>query len=147
MIFKTNSSSETIELGKKIGKAVKGSHSVILLDGNLAAGKTTLTKGIAKGLGINDIIKSPTFTIMRQYENEGIKLYHLDLYRLNELGLDFDLEEYVFDNDSVVVIEWPFQVKELLPNEYIKIDINGENDFREFKITTSKKYEEVLKKI
>lgn len=144
--FKTYSDLETIELGKKIGMAVKGEHVVILLEGNLAAGKTTLTKGIALGLGITDVIKSPTFTIMRTYENDGIKLYHLDLYRLNELGLDFDLEEYVYDDEGVVVIEWPFQVMDLIPSKHIKIKIENNFDSRAFEITATN-YEEVLNKI
>lgn len=145
-IIKTYSDFETIELGEKLGKLVKGMHVVFLLDGDLAAGKTTLTKGIAKGLGISEVIKSPTFTIMRTYETEDAKLYHLDLYRLSEVGGDFDLEEYVFDEDSVVVIEWPYQVIELLPNNYIKIDIENNIEYRTFKISATN-YEEVLNKI
>src|SRR5690554_866023 len=144
--YKTYTDLETIEFGEKIGRAIKGLNIIILLDGGLAAGKTTLTKGIAKGLGINDIIKSPTFTIMRFYENENIKLYHLDLYRLNELGLDFDLEEYVYDDEGVVVIEWPYQVEELLPNKYIKIKITNDYDSRTFEITATN-YQEVLSKL
>lgn len=146
-VIKTNNATETIELGIKIGQIIKGSHVVILLDGDLAAGKTTLTKGIAKGLGINSVVKSPTFTIMRQYENNDSKLYHLDLYRLSEIGLDFDLEEYVDDLKSIVVIEWPFQVLELLPKEYIKIFIEGSNDDRTFNITYEGNLKEVVDKI
>lgn len=145
-IYKTYSDLETVALGEKIGRAIKDLNIIILLDGGLAAGKTTLTKGIAKGLGINDIIKSPTFTIMRYYENNNIKLYHLDLYRLNELGLDFDLEEYVYDDEGIVVIEWPYQVEELLPNKYIKIKITNNFDYRTFEITATN-YQEVLNKI
>src|SRR5690554_815111 len=144
--YKTYSDLETIALGEKIGRAVKDLNVIILLDGGLAAGKTTLTKGIAKGLGINDIIKSPTFTIMRTYENNNKKLYHLDLYRLNELGLDFDLEEYVYDDEGVVVIEWPYQVEELLPNKYIKINITNDFDSRTFEISATN-YQEELNKI
>ena len=144
--YKTYSDLETIALGEKIGRAVKDLNVIILLDGGLAAGKTTLTKGIAKGLGINDIIKSPTFTIMRFYENNNIKLYHLDLYRLNELGLDFDLEEYVYDDEGVIVIEWPYQVEELLPSKYIKISITNDFDSRTFVISATN-YQEVLNKI
>ena len=145
-IYKTFNDLETIELGEKIGSAVKGMHIVILLDGNLAAGKTTLTKGIAKGLGITDVIKSPTFTIMRTYKNNNTKLYHLDLYRLNEMGLDFDLEEYVYDEDGVVVIEWPYQVEELLPNKYLKVNIINNIESRTFEITATN-YDEVLNKL
>ncbi|WP_162140213.1 tRNA (adenosine(37)-N6)-threonylcarbamoyltransferase complex ATPase subunit type 1 TsaE [Haploplasma axanthum] len=147
MIVKTNSYHETIDLGIRIGKAIGDRHIVILLDGDLAAGKTTLTKGIAEGLGIKSTITSPTFTILKEYENNSKKLYHLDLYRLTEVGMDFDLEEYVDDLDSVVVIEWPFQVIELLPKEFIKISITGNNDYREFEITYQGNYKEVIDKI
>lgn len=146
-MIKTNNELETIKLGEKLGKLIKGKHVVILLDGDLAAGKTTFTKGIAKGLGINKIIKSPTFTIMKKYEENDQLLYHLDLYRLSEVGLDFDLEEYVDDENGVVVIEWPFQVIDILPSEYIKISISGNNDERLFTITSTNKYKEVIEKL
>lgn len=147
-MIKTTSDLETIELGIKIGKLFKDKHGVILLEGGLAAGKTTLTKGIAKGLGINSIIKSPTFTIMRMYEENNQKLYHLDLYRLNEMGLDFDLEEYIDDSNSLVVIEWPNQVKDLLPTDYLLINLSGNNSDRVIEIKAfGKVYEEVLNKL
>lgn len=147
MIVKTNSVEETLALGEKIGRSVKNKHVVILLDGDLAAGKTTLTKGIAKGLGISATIKSPTFTIMKEYEYEEKKFYHLDLYRLSETGMDFDLEEYVDDLNSVVVIEWPYQVLDILPSEYISIKINGNNNARVFEINYKGDFQEVLDKI
>ncbi|MGI6782504.1 MAG: tRNA (adenosine(37)-N6)-threonylcarbamoyltransferase complex ATPase subunit type 1 TsaE [Acholeplasmataceae bacterium] len=140
----TNSAQETIKLGSKIGENIK-SPVVILLDGNLAAGKTTFTQGLAKGLGLPQIVNSPSYTIMKHYPGNKFDLYHLDLYRLDNIGEDFDLEEYL--DDGVVVIEWPFRVKELLPKEYLLIEINktGENN-REFKFTPRGiKYEEVLK--
>lgn len=147
MMYVTNNYLETIELGRKIGSLIRGKHVVILLVGDLAAGKTTLTKGIAKGLGINSIIKSPTFTIMRNYEENDSILYHLDLYRLSEIGNDFDLEEYVNDPNGVVVIEWPFQVNDLLPSEYIKINITGIEDSRTFEVIETKEYIGVLSKL
>jgi len=147
-MIKTKSDLETIELGIKIGSKFINQSGVILLVGGLASGKTTLTKGIAKGLGINSLIKSPTFTIMRSYEENNQKLYHLDLYRLNEIGLDFDLEEYILDYNSLVVIEWPNQVKELLPKEYLLIEIDGIESLRTFKLSAfGSKYEEVLKSL
>ncbi len=118
--FITNSSLETIKIGEQIGKFLnKG--DVVLLIGDLSGGKTTLTKGIGKALGVNKIINSPTFTIVKTYKGIKSDLYHLDLYRLNGLNNDFDLEEYI-ETDGVCVIEWPFQVEELMPNEYISIN-------------------------
>lgn len=144
--FKTTSNLETIELGVKIGNIVKETKAIILLKGDLASGKTTLTKGIAKGLGINEIIKSPTFTIMKEYQiNESKTLYHLDLYRLNEIGFDFDLEEYIYNENSIVVIEWPTQVLELLPEEYLLVNLSGNQDERKIIISgVGEKYEKLV---
>ncbi len=126
MLFKTNSSQETIEVGKKIGKILKA-NDVILLVGDLSAGKTTITKGIGEALGVKKIINSPTFTIVKEYKGTNLKLYHLDLYRLDGLDQDFDLEEYM-ESGNVCVIEWPYQVKEILPKEYILINIERLNE-------------------
>ena len=80
---------------------------VLLLDADLGAGKTSFTKGLAKGLGITDYVKSPTFTIIREYRHGRLPLYHMDLYRLEDGGAeDLGLEEY-FEGDGVSVVEWP----------------------------------------
>ena len=138
--FVTNSREETIELGKKIGEKLnKG--DVILLTGDLSAGKTTITKGIGLALGVTKVINSPTFTIVKTYKGR-LPLYHLDLYRLNGVDEDFDLEEY-FEGDGVAVVEWPYQVTEILPDEYLKINLTiiGE-EARKIEITEiGKKYE------
>ncbi len=118
--FITNNSLETIELGKKIGNILKIG-DVVLLDGDLSAGKTTLTKGIGISLGVKKIINSPTFTIVKEYFG-NVKLYHLDLYRLDGLNNDFDLEEYI-EGDGICVIEWPMQVSEIIPNDYLKVNL------------------------
>lgn len=136
--FITNSSNETIELGNRIGKILK-SGDVILLDGDLSAGKTTLTKGIGEALGVKKVINSPTFTIVKEY-NGNIKLYHLDLYRLDGLNNDFDLEEYI-ESDAVCVIEWPNQVSEIIPNNYLKVELRRiDENKREIFITGIGRY-------
>ena len=124
--FKTFNADETIELGKKIGQnLIPG--NVVLLTGDLSAGKTTITKGIGASLGVKRVINSPTFTIVKEYS--GIcPLYHLDLYRLDGLNNDFDLEDYI-EGDGVCVIEWPFQVSEILPKEYLEIKIERVDEF------------------
>ncbi len=139
-----NNSDETIELGYKIGRLLK-EKDVVLLDGDLSAGKTTFTKGIGKALGINRVINSPTFTIVKAYQGEKTKLYHMDLYRLDGLGNDFDLYEY-FEGDGVCVVEWPYQVKELLPDEYLKVEIKrlDENKREISLIAHGKRYEELI---
>ncbi len=126
MIFITNNSEETIELGYRIGLLLK-EKDVVLLDGDLSAGKTTITKGIGKALGITRVINSPTFTIVKAYQGTNTKLYHMDLYRLDGLGNDFDLYEY-FEGDGICVVEWPYQVSELLPKNFLKINIRRINE-------------------
>lgn len=124
--FQTFNADETIELGKKIGKnLIPG--NVVLLTGDLSAGKTTITKGIGASLGVKRVINSPTFTIVKEY-NGTCPLYHLDLYRLDGLNNDFDLEDYI-ETDGVCVIEWPFQVSEILPKEYLEIKIERIDEF------------------
>ena len=115
----TNSATETIHLGFQVGLLLKPG-MVLLLDGDLAAGKTTFTKGIGQALGIKRTINSPTFTIMKRYMVDENKLYHVDLYRLEDVNMDFDLEDYI-NSDGISVIEWPFKVKNLLPNTYLMV--------------------------
>ena len=111
---------EMIELGEKLG-TVAFPNMLITMLGDLGAGKTTMTKGIAKGLGINGVVNSPTFTIMKIYEGR-LKLYHLDVYRIENPLDDFELEEY-FEDDGVCVIVWANQINELLPHDRLDIEI------------------------
>ena len=144
--YKTNSAEETIELGKKIGNLLNPS-DVLLLTGDLSAGKTTLTKGIGISLGVKKIINSPTFTIVKEYKGK-CPLYHLDLYRLDGLNNDFDLEDFI-EGDGICVIEWPYQVEEILPKEYLEINLKRISEFErsiEVKANGSR-YEEVLKEL
>ena len=126
----TNSALETMELGQKLANYLQPG-DVVLLTGDLSGGKTTITKGIGRGLGVKRIINSPTFNIVKSYEGSNIILNHFDLYRLNGLNNDFDLEEY-FTPNSICVIEWPHNVLELLPKEYLLINLEDlGNDKRE----------------
>ena len=139
----TNNYEETIEYGYKLGKLLS-SGDVLLLAGDLGAGKTTFTKGIGKALGITRVINSPTFTIVKEYYGD-YPLYHLDLYRLDGLGSDFDLEEY-FESDGITVCEWPNNVNEIIPNEYLLIEIfRLEFDKRMIRFTPKgSKYEKIV---
>ncbi|KRK69230.1 hypothetical protein FC79_GL001926 [Lentilactobacillus buchneri DSM 20057] len=118
-------------IGEKLA-AYLAPQDLILLDGDLGAGKTTFTKGLAKGLGITRPIKSPTFTIIREYQDGRIPLYHMDVYRLEEGGGDdLGLEEY-FNGDGVNVVEWSKFVADELPDDYLRIifrrdDSEGDN--------------------
>lgn len=119
----TDNAKETEMLGFQLASLLRyEDHPIILLDGPLAAGKTTFTKGIARALGIQKLVNSPTYTIMKMYQSEDLlkTLHHLDLYRLETLGNDFDLEEYIH-NDGFSVIEWPFQIEELIPLEHVLV--------------------------
>jgi len=124
-IKKTYSEHETEALGYELGLLLKNEPKiVILLDGELGSGKTTFTKGLARAIGVKDIVNSPTYTIMKKYKTpDRLKvLYHLDLYRLEGVGSDFDLEEYI-DGLGMIVVEWPYQAEELLPKDYLLIQI------------------------
>jgi len=143
--FNSTSVENTIELGKKIG-SILNAGDVLLLTGDLGAGKTHIAKGIGMALGVKKIINSPTFTIVKEYYG-NIPFYHLDLYRLDGLNNDFDLEEYI-ESDGVCVIEWPHQIDEIIPKEYLNIKITRISD-NERKIEIEgigryKKYEELI---
>lgn len=125
----THTEQETIELGTKLARELRGGE-VICLYGDLGAGKTTLVKGIAQGLGIKKIITSPTFILMNIYKIKDVRfkikeLVHIDCYRVHRPE---DIEnigalEYFGRKDSVVVIEWPEKIKEILPKKKLKIRI------------------------
>lgn len=120
--FHTSSAEETIELGKKIGSLLQKG-DIIAMQGTLAAGKTTITKGIAQSLGVKDEITSPTFCLISEYEGK-MPLYHMDVYRL-EGGEDFinlGVEDLMYGN-GVSLIEWSEKVMDELPKKTIILKI------------------------
>lgn len=136
MIIKGESSMK--KLGKRLGDSLRGGE-IIELIGDVGAGKTTLTRGIARSLGIEDTLQSPTFTISREYKGEKLRLVHYDFYRLSEPGIMADeLDETLKDTNTVSVIEWSDAVEEVLPDNRIIIKIfpvsNDENS-RDVEIT------------
>ena len=137
--FNSLSESDTIRLGREIGKNLRGGE-ILALCGELGSGKTYFTNGIAMGLGIDrDEVVSPTFTIVNEYIGR-LKMYHSDFYRIdNCLEMETTgLADYFGDEDSVIVIEWAGKVESLLPEERLKIFISstGENS-REFEFVDS----------
>lgn len=122
MEFIINSLEDTMGLGRKIGTLVNPG-DIICLTGDLGTGKTHFTKGIAEGLQIYSPITSPTFTIVNEYEGR-LKLYHFDVYRVNDPdeidALGFD--EYIF-SDAVSIIEWANYIEDLIPKEHIWVEI------------------------
>jgi len=135
---KTNKPEETFALGERLAAfLVPG--MVIALTGELGAGKTLFTKGIARGLNVTDHVTSPTFTIINEYQGR-LPLYHIDAYRLEEPGEidEIGLEEY-FNSPGVTVVEWPEQVQDYLPASYLVIDLKkgweeGDESGQEFRI-------------
>ncbi|MCQ2579569.1 MAG: tRNA (adenosine(37)-N6)-threonylcarbamoyltransferase complex ATPase subunit type 1 TsaE [Treponemataceae bacterium] len=127
MTINTKSAEETIQLGKKIGACLK-TGDVLAMRGTLAAGKTTITKGIASALGIEEVITSPTFTIVSEYEGR-LHLYHIDVYRLDscEDFVNLGSDEMLYGN-GVSIIEWSEKIQDEIPKKAITISIEINND-------------------
>lgn len=142
----TNSELETIEIAQNI-ESEKFPNMVICLNGELGSGKTMFVKGIANALGINEVITSPTFNIIKEYDGE-LPLYHLDVYRLDEASNDIGIEEY-FSKGGVVVIEWAENIKDILPEERldVKIKVLGENKRSLVFQPYGQKYEELCEAV
>jgi tRNA threonylcarbamoyladenosine biosynthesis protein TsaE len=133
--YRTRSEQETIALGERLARELPR-RGLVLLIGNLGAGKTTLAKGIVNGLGAaaQEDVSSPTFTLIHEYG--GGRVYHIDLYRLDEarevatLGLDELLER-----DALILMEWGERFPQLLPRERVEIRLSGIEDEREIEVT------------
>lgn len=126
MEFQTTSAQQTETVGEKLAPLLQ-TGDVLLLEGDLGAGKTTFTRGLARTLGISRAIKSPTFTIIREYRDGRLPLFHMDLYRLEHSSADdLGLEEY-FDGQGVSVIEWPEFGADVLPKDVLTITIKRQS--------------------
>ncbi|EFR33400.1 MAG: tRNA (adenosine(37)-N6)-threonylcarbamoyltransferase complex ATPase subunit type 1 TsaE [Peptoniphilus harei] len=128
-----NNLKETEKFGIFLGENLKPG-DVVCLNGDLGAGKTTLTKSIAKGLGIDDYVTSPTFTIVNEYYGKT-DLYHIDTYRLDDkIDVDYlGFDEY-FYSDGVTIVEWAEKIRDALPEEYMEINIKSHDDKRDLEI-------------
>ena len=117
------------EFGRTIGAALRGGE-VLELIGDVGAGKTTLTKGLAEGLAISEPVQSPTFTISRVYAaRDGLHLHHYDFYRLGEAGIMAeDVNEVMHDPVAVTVIEWSGAVSDVLPTDRLQISIHATDE-------------------
>ena len=131
MIKETFSPEETFAFGEELGKNARPGQ-VYTLIGDLGVGKTVLTQGIAKGLGIDEAICSPTFTIVQEYHTGRMPFYHFDVYRIGDVSEmdEIGYEEY-FYGDGVCIVEWGLMIEELLPDDCIFIEItkNTEKGF------------------
>lgn len=137
---------ETMHLAAKFGEKLM-EKDVITLEGDLGAGKTTFTKGLAKGLGVRKTVSSPTFTIVKEYKGR-LPLYHMDVYRLEDTMEDLGFDEY-FDGDGVTVVEWAHLIESQLPPERLNIYLfHHGNDERKLVIEPiGKRYEQLCKEI
>ena len=135
MIIETNSEKETWDLGFSLGeKACAG--QVYTLVGDLGVGKTIFTKGLAKGLGIDEPVSSPTFTIVQIYDEGRLPFYHFDVYRIADVEEMYELDcEGYFYGDGVCLIEWASQIRDILPDDCHQVtiakDLKKGFDFRE----------------
>ena len=145
-IIKAKTAEDIIQLGKAIG-LLAFPNMVITMEGDLGAGKTTMTKGIGESLEIKRVINSPTFTIMKTYEGK-LPLYHMDVYRIsNETGDEY-LEEY-FELGGVTVIEWANNISDIIPDDRLEITISIDKDnVRIVKLSSnSQKYIDLINRL
>ncbi len=147
----SKSQEKTKLLGSYIGENLS-SGDIVGLFGELAVGKTILTKGILLGLGMDDVsfVNSPSFLIMQQYEIKGLKVYHFDFYRINSVEEAYNIGwDEILDSGGICIIEWAQNVAKIMPEEYLKINLSIENkSSRKLKIVSEgKKYEKVVKSI
>ncbi len=137
---------DTFFLGQKIGKEAKPG-SVFTLIGDLGVGKTVFTQGLAKGLGIDEPVNSPTFTIMQVYEEGRLPFYHFDVYRIGDVSEmdEVGYEDYIYA-DGICLIEWADLIEEILPGKYtqIKIEKDLEKGFDYRRITIEEKTDSTL---
>ncbi|MBQ2408924.1 MAG: tRNA (adenosine(37)-N6)-threonylcarbamoyltransferase complex ATPase subunit type 1 TsaE [Bacilli bacterium] len=125
--YTTRSEMDTVQLAQNF-ESEKFPNMIICLNGDLGSGKTMFTKGFANALGIKETITSPTFTIIKEYEDGEMPLYHMDVYRLDGAYEGIGIEEY-YKKNGVVIIEWANTVKDILPKERldIKFSVIDEN--------------------
>jgi len=145
IVLHTNTEEETQEIAFFLGQLVQ-QKDVILLEGDLGAGKTTFTKGFAKGLDVKRTVNSPTFNIIKEYKGR-IPLYHMDVYRLEGSSEDLGFDEY-FMGEGVCVVEWAHLISDYLPNEFLKIIITHEENGRMITfIPNGSRYEFICKEL
>lgn len=133
---------DTFELGMQLGRMAEAG-DVVCLSGALGVGKTVFTQGFARGMGISDIVSSPTFTIVQEYSGSGLSLYHFDVYRIADAEEmeEIGYEDY-FNGNGICLIEWAELITELLPLDRTEIliekDIERGFDYRRISVTVLK---------
>jgi tRNA threonylcarbamoyladenosine biosynthesis protein TsaE len=142
----SNNEAETVAFANSLAHNLQ-SGDVLALEGDLGAGKTAFTKGLAKGLGVTRTVNSPTFTIIKEYHGR-LPLYHMDVYRVSAEEEDLGFQEY-FDGEGVTVVEWAHLIKEQLPEELLTIRIfrKGDTERRFVLEAAGERYTELCKEI
>jgi tRNA threonylcarbamoyladenosine biosynthesis protein TsaE len=144
--IKTTDPNETSQFAERLGRLLQPG-DVIALEGDLGAGKTTFTKGLAKGLDVKKIVNSPTFTIIKEYRGR-LPLYHMDVYRVADAFEDLGFDEY-FEGEGVTVVEWAHLIEEQLPSELLTIFLYHEDQEKRKMVFVpkGKRYEQLCKEI
>ena len=120
-----HSETEMIEYGKKLAQSLQAPQVLELL-GDVGAGKTALTRGIADGLGVQEPVSSPSFTISKEYQGKKYRLVHYDFYRLNDPGImSEDLLDSISDDKTITIVEWGESIRDVLPENRLKITIKN----------------------
>ena len=129
-ILFTHGTEVTKALGRQIAQYLKPG-DVVLLTGDLGAGKTTLTSGVGEGLNVGEEVLSPTFNLLKCYFHGRIPFYHIDAYRLEGQNIEIGLDEAI-EGDGACFVEWPQFIEPLIPDEHLEIEIHnlGENNRR-----------------
>jgi tRNA threonylcarbamoyladenosine biosynthesis protein TsaE len=138
--IESTSSDDTSRLGEQVGKRLRGGEVIEMLS-DLGGGKTTFVSGVAQGLGVEDVVHSPSFTVSNEYQGKKLRLYHFDFYRLSDPGILRDeLAEAISDEQGVVTIEWAGIVDEVLPADRLRVvlESSGENQ-RHIKLSAPSK--------
>ena len=123
----THSKEETMQLAKSIADKLPNGIT-LTFSGDLGAGKTTFVRGLAEGLGITEVVQSPTFNIMKIYLKGKRPLIHIDAYRLADIDTDIGLDEYIGYETGITVVEWPMYIEKLIPDYSIEVEISNLGD-------------------
>ena len=126
-IFNSKSENDTLSLAKKFASKLN-KKDVIVLSGDLGSGKTKFTEGILSFFGLENEISSPTFTIVNEYSKDDIKIYHFDVYRLEDSSEFYEIGGDEYYENGICIIEWGEIIEDALPNDYIKIDFSRNLD-------------------
>lgn len=145
--FTSRCEEDTLEIAENI-ESEKFPGMVICLNGELGSGKTVFVKGFAKALGIKDTITSPTFSLVKEYYDGEMPLFHMDVYRLEDSNENFGLDDYL-NQDGVCIIEWPEMIENQLPEERLDIKIKVIDDETRVLVFTpyGQQYEELCEAV